>query len=420
MSDYDIVIVGCGVFGLSTSLELVRKNYRVLALDAFEPPSPWSAANDLNKIIRIEYPDTLSASLAVEALKSWKNDPLYSKFFVETGRLTLSPSNTSSSRTIYEQKSLENLKKLGTEQRIQFFSTRKQIAANIPEFSKNNLPEILQAAYNLDCGTGLSAQAITAVYHEARILGVSFAFGDDGNAVNISSCKVAVKSGKTYSAKKILVTTGAATPSLIPLDAQISPWAAFVTHIQLTKEEYEKYKNMPIFFSAEYGYFFPPDSQNHKIKLALTTCDGFAEGTDPFDKNRGTIRIAKYDIKKNNVIPVAHSQDAKNLLHLLIPELEGHELVDSKTCWTADSSTNKFLIDKCPYYENVYVASGDSSHAFKFLPTIGKYIVQKLEGSLSDELNEAWKWKVMPDFSGKLSSRQPRPHLNLDDDHLFQ
>lgn len=418
MYDFETIVVGCGVFGLSTCLQLAKKGYRVLAIDAFEPPSPWSAANDLNKIIRIEYPDKLSAGLAVEALRFWKNDRLFSKFFVESGRLTLSPSDTSSSRTTYEQKSLDTLRDLGAEQKIELFTTKQQIADKVSEFSQNNLPDTLLAAFNPECGIGLSAQAISAVYQEAKLLGVRFQFGDDGNAVSISSHNVVVYSGQNYTADKILVSAGAATLSLLPLNGQISPWAAFVTHIELNDDEFEKYKNMPVFFSADFGYFFPPDSETKKIKLALTTCDGYAIGRDPFNKNELT-RVAKYNIQKQCVIPLAHGQDAKKLLHLILPELEYHDLVDSKTCWIADSSSHKFLIDKCPQFDNVYVASGDSGHAFKFLPTIGKYIVQKLEGTLLRELDECWSWKTQPDFAGKLSSRQPRPHLNLEDDQLY-
>lgn len=419
MYDFEVIIVGCGVFGLSTCLQLVKKGYRVLAIDAFEPPSPWSAANDLNKIIRIEYPDKLSAGLAVEALNSWKIDKLFSKFFVESGRLTLSPSDTCSSRTTYEQKSLDTLRDLGVEQKIELLTTKQQIADKVPEFSQNNLPHALLAAFNPECGIGLSAQAISAVYQEAKLLGVKFIFGDDGNAVSVSSHNVGVCSGQNYTADKILVSAGAATLTLLPLNGQISPWAAFVSHIELTDDEFEKYKKIPVFFSADFGYFFPPDSETRRIKIALTTCDGYALGRDPFN-NEELTRVAKYNIGKQSVIPLAHSQDAKELLHLLLPELENHKLIDSKTCWIADSSTHKFLIDKCPQFDNVYVASGDSGHAFKFLPTIGKYIMQKLEGTLSKDLDESWSWKVQPDFAEKLTSRQPRPHLNLEDDQLYR
>lgn len=54
-----IIIVGAGAFGLSTALHLSQDGYSnitVLEQDD-EVPSRYSAANDLNKIMRVEYED---------------------------------------------------------------------------------------------------------------------------------------------------------------------------------------------------------------------------------------------------------------------------------------------------------------------------------------------------------------------------
>jgi hypothetical protein len=62
-----IAIIGGGAFGLSTALELSSKGY--INVTVFEKdediPSRWSAANDLNKIMRAEYEDGFYTNLAV-------------------------------------------------------------------------------------------------------------------------------------------------------------------------------------------------------------------------------------------------------------------------------------------------------------------------------------------------------------------
>jgi sarcosine oxidase/L-pipecolate oxidase len=62
-----VAIVGGGAFGLSTALELSNKGYTNITV--FEKdeniPSRWSAANDLNKIMRAEYEDDFYTNLAV-------------------------------------------------------------------------------------------------------------------------------------------------------------------------------------------------------------------------------------------------------------------------------------------------------------------------------------------------------------------
>lgn len=62
-----ILIVGGGAFGLSTVVHLLRAGYKdITVLDKDEEiPSRWSAANDLNKIVRAEYEDPLYQDLTV-------------------------------------------------------------------------------------------------------------------------------------------------------------------------------------------------------------------------------------------------------------------------------------------------------------------------------------------------------------------
>lgn len=62
-----IAIIGGGAFGLSTALELSAKGYTNITVfeKDEEIPSRWSAANDLNKIMRAEYEDEFYTNLAV-------------------------------------------------------------------------------------------------------------------------------------------------------------------------------------------------------------------------------------------------------------------------------------------------------------------------------------------------------------------
>jgi sarcosine oxidase / L-pipecolate oxidase len=54
-----IAIIGAGCWGLSTAYHLERSGFsNITVFDrASEAPSPFSAANDLNKIVRAQYDD---------------------------------------------------------------------------------------------------------------------------------------------------------------------------------------------------------------------------------------------------------------------------------------------------------------------------------------------------------------------------
>lgn len=62
-----VIIVGAGAFGLSTALHLLRDGYTdVTVLErGDEIPSRYSAANDINKIIRAEYEDPFYRDLTL-------------------------------------------------------------------------------------------------------------------------------------------------------------------------------------------------------------------------------------------------------------------------------------------------------------------------------------------------------------------
>lgn len=64
--DSSILIVGAGVFGLSTALHLAQDGYtNITVLDRENVPSPYSAGNDLNKIVRAEYEDSFYTDQAL-------------------------------------------------------------------------------------------------------------------------------------------------------------------------------------------------------------------------------------------------------------------------------------------------------------------------------------------------------------------
>lgn len=87
MAKPSVLIVGGGVFGTSTAYHLSLRGYdSVTVLDRFSTPSKDSAATDLNKVVRADYPNPLYARLGEEAMLQWK-DPasIFAGMYRETG-----------------------------------------------------------------------------------------------------------------------------------------------------------------------------------------------------------------------------------------------------------------------------------------------------------------------------------------------
>lgn len=390
-----VLIVGCGVLGLSTALELSKRGYSVTAIDAHQVPSPWSAACDYNKIIRTEYEDIIYTKLAVEAWKIWRSDELYMPAYRECGRILITP-ELHIGRKEFEKIGIANLKSLGYGNGITYAKGSKQMAKDFELLKFNSIKDLTEYKFNPEAGLGVAAKSLERVYLAAKNNGVKFIFGPAGNVSKIESIDgkdyVIASDGSSYTADKIVIATGAACGRLLDLKQQQSASGLFVTHIKLTEQEFEKFKSIPIVFDSDLGYFFPPDEETRVLKIALP-----GSGTQNFVTSsfrEETRSLPSYRTEQPNItIPVECIKQAKKLLETFVPELAYHNLFDHKTCWIADTSDSHYIIDKVPYLSQVYAATGDSGHAYKLLPTIGRYISDKLENKLDKELEKLWRWR---------------------------
>ena len=66
------IVVGGGIFGLTSALELRNRGYAVTLLDAGPIPHPLAASTDISKVVRIEYgADEAYTCLAEDAREGW-------------------------------------------------------------------------------------------------------------------------------------------------------------------------------------------------------------------------------------------------------------------------------------------------------------------------------------------------------------
>src|SRR5215475_7557820 len=72
MQTFDVVIVGGGVMGASAAYELAGDGATVALIDQTPLPNPKAASVDHSKVFRYAYPEPLYVTLAIDALKRWK------------------------------------------------------------------------------------------------------------------------------------------------------------------------------------------------------------------------------------------------------------------------------------------------------------------------------------------------------------
>src|SRR6266581_4390959 len=71
-SSFDLIVVGGGVFGLSTALEAGRRRRRTLVVDRRVVPNPMAASFGPSRKIRSTYLDAHYTRLALEAMAGWR------------------------------------------------------------------------------------------------------------------------------------------------------------------------------------------------------------------------------------------------------------------------------------------------------------------------------------------------------------
>lgn len=76
-----------------------------------------------------------------------------------------------------------------------------------------------------------------------------------------------------------------------------------------------------------------------------------------------------------------------------VPELADREWISTRMCWDGDTKDINFRICPSPTNRNLFVATAGSGHGFKFMPVIGEYVVDMLEGRLSGDYTDLWRWR---------------------------
>ncbi|MEM6805671.1 MAG: FAD-dependent oxidoreductase, partial [Bacteroidota bacterium] len=82
MKNYDFLIVGAGIFGISAALELRKAGYRVCVLNPTQGTDPLAAGTDISKVVRIEYgSDEEYLDMTLESMDIWR---AWNELFGET------------------------------------------------------------------------------------------------------------------------------------------------------------------------------------------------------------------------------------------------------------------------------------------------------------------------------------------------
>ena len=470
MSD-QIVIVGAGVFGLSTAIHLALRGYTNVKVFDTQPYEETkydysagcdSASSDMNKIIRSAYgTQTEYQDLSTEAIEGWKawNAELErgdcippgmskaDKVFINNGNLSLTDKNELPDFELATIRNMEaaghaNTQLVTTDSRHIKIASQKGFGHALDPFQRRGRGKGYLGVLDTTGGVAVADKACRFALHKAKSLGVQFELGPENGTLDSSNpfcyndagrtIGIRTELGRTHLASKIIIACGGWTPSLLTeLDGLCETTAGSVAMLKIPSDSplFERFspQNFPSWTykvrdGAEGGlYGFPCDERGYmKIGYRGTK---YTNPKDQLDCTVRSVPIIRHRSKEDQEEGPTNDQDRhripsqalkviKNFLAEFLRELaeNGIDIELTRLCWYTDSFDNHYVVDylprrigtlaereeDVPLQDTVLVATGGSGHAFKYLPIIGKWVVDIMEGvGLDRPLAQAWRWRTL-------------------------
>lgn len=217
--------------------------------------------------------------------------------------------------------------------------------------------------------------------------------------------------GEEVLAALTIVAAGAWSGALVDLRGRAEARGQVLAYVAVTEEEKERLRDMPVVLNLSTGMFAIPPVEDRSA-AAAAALEGGKEGTKGDAKwfvkiarhafgyanpttvsPEGPAILASLPAAAFSPIPREGDSACRAFLRQTIPWLGERPFSASRLCWYSDTPTGDFLVDHHPGYGGLFLATGGSGHAFKFLPVLGDRVVEAVEGRLGGGLGPLWGWR---------------------------
>lgn len=356
----NIAVVGAGVFGISSALELRRRRHHVTVFERGDVPCELASSYDVSKAVRRDgYFDEL-LELVERAESQWStwNDQLGRNIYVSTSRFHIV---SKEEPEIVERWELLSQIRSGVER-----LSRSQVAEQLPQFS---LDDRDQHFFRDRWGGYLrSTQAVRDLASLAENLGVKIRPQVEVLAVEESNRSVCLTfdnaPDRSAEFDRVVVAAGPWVGRLVP---------ALANATRITQQEY--------------AFFRPTDPRPFKPDVFPVWCiHPTKQAWYGFPLLReGVVKLA-YDQLGDEVEPDCDRsasprflESVADLVDRRFPQLNSTDLVDSSSCLYTNTDDARFVVDWVPGLQRVAVAGCGNGHGFKFGGSIGLVVADHVE-----------------------------------------
>lgn len=384
-----VVIIGAGVFGLSTAYHLLERGYTgVTVLDRAEHlPAVDAASTDMNKVVRSCYGDSEYTRLARQAIEEWRDD-MWQNCYHECGVLNLGDAYTEQS-VVNDLKHGAKVERLGSPASIRAqFPLDLHNSGGLGTFTSL---DVSSTSYiNHDGGWAEAERAVSLLMEHVKKRGVKILPGkavqelvkDERGQTKGVRCV----DGSEYEANVVVLALGSWTASTFPslnLKGKCLATGQSIATIQLTPEEAEEYRKTPVVLDFRTGFYVFPPTHCNVVKFAIHAA---GHTYAPPGSTISTPRTIVSDPDKGLCIPRSVLKELRVQLQAVYPVLAEKPFSGTRMCWYTDSPDGDWVIGRYPGDSGLVLATSGSGHAFKFLPILGKLVADVIENKLDPEL----------------------------------
>jgi glycine/D-amino acid oxidase-like deaminating enzyme len=362
----EIVVIGAGVFGSWTALNLRERGCKVTLLDAYGAGNPRASSGGESRHLRAGYgARRVYADWAFRAMTAWKarQEEFGVRLLDPAPRIQMAASLTPE---------LSAQKSVFDELRIPYaILGQDELRRRWPQI---NFDDVGLAFLETPASSAVlrARDSVIAVTGAFKAKGGTFriASARPGDAGGRKLAKLDFGNGEGLAAQVFVFACGPWLGKLFPdllgrkiasIRRELYFWGAPPGDTSFD------WPNLPTWSDDILGnYGFP--SFGRGVKVAPPHIGVFRQ--DPDDDER----VPSDYLMRRARAWVAHR----------FPALAAMPIVESRVCQVEPTANGDFLIDRHPAFDNVWIVGGGSGHGFKHGPILGRYVADRVMGKPGD------------------------------------
>lgn len=360
VNNYDVAVVGAGVFGAWTAYWLRRQGAEVLLLDSYGPGNSRASSGGESRLIRLGYgPDEIYTRSAQRSLELWQQlfeEAGQPDLFRRTGVLWLAREQDAYCEAI-----------LSTLQSVRARYETLEHDELVHRFSQIDFDPATWGILEPDAGVLMARRAVQAVVAHAREIGVDYrqetVLSPLSHGTTVFACGPWLP--KVF-------------PELLGELIHVTRQEVFFFGAPAGDDRFGS-RALPAWVDFNDLVYGIPDLDGRGFKIAID-----AHGPE-FDPDTGERTVSQ-----------AGLMAVREYLARRMPLLARAPVLESRICQYENTSNGDFLIDRHPEFENVWLVGGGSGHGFKHGPAVGEYVAAMIadKGTPEPRFSLATKQRV--------------------------